>query len=174
MWTLWPIPNKLSKKFTGPWGLTYTESQLRPVLEIITSAGPEMKSQSGVSSMFARCMKNVLPFCQHLGWCHGGRQGAPGSSCISEHASLSLHRPLFEVSWDLILVGLFLCVSFWYARCWASSRREFWDGSAALSGHLVVPCGASIVPARFISSGSTPCESRHTILKPHITLNRRK
>jgi len=68
MWTLWPIPNKLSKKFTGPWGLTYTESQLRPVLEIITSAGPEMKSQSGVSSMFARCMKNVCsPFLSALG-----------------------------------------------------------------------------------------------------------
>lgn len=73
--------------------------------------------------------------------------------------------PCFGVSQDLTLAGLSLCSAFQFVCYWTASMRTCWGSFARLSGLHLVLCGANVVPARFISSGSAPWERSHITSK---------
>lgn len=115
-----------------------------------------------------RFMKNCcLPFLSALSVVSSlcGRQVLLANAGFQNRLHFHSTDPCFEVSQDLTLTGLSLCSACWFVCCWAASMRNHWGSFARLSGPLLVLCGANVVPAKFISSGSAPWDSSHTISK---------
>lgn len=69
MQTPCPIPNKHHMKFTEPWGQNHTFSQLSSVLDLISSAGPELQSELRFFVKLGACKIAAFPFFLHSGWC---------------------------------------------------------------------------------------------------------